>query len=111
MQIQYNMQERTLTAKLIGELDHHSAAQARRELEDIIRQQHVKNLIFDFSELTFMDSSGIGVIIGRYKLIKGMGGAVAVAGANKHIDRILALSGIKKLINVYKNTDLARKAI
>ncbi len=111
MQIGFEMQGRTLVARLKGELDHHSAATVREQLEDIIKRQNVKNLIFDFTELGFMDSSGIGVIIGRYKLIHGMGGEVAVSGANAHIDRILALSGIKKLMNVYKNTNLALKAI
>ena len=111
MQIRCEMYGRTLVAYLSGELDHHNAVKTRGTLEEIIRRQNVKNLIFDCSELSFMDSSGIGVIIGRYKLVAGMGGVVAVSGANPHVDRILTLSGIKKLVGVYKNTDLALKAI
>lgn len=111
MQIQCEMHERTLVARLVGELDHHSAARAREELEGIIRSRNVKNLVFDFKDLSFMDSSGIGVIIGRYKSIHAMGGMVAIASANPHVDRIMSLSGVKKLVNVYKNTDLALKAI
>ena len=98
---------RTLIAQLIGELDHHSAAEVRETLENAIKSKAIQNLIFDFSKLNFMDSSGIGVIIGRYKLIKALGGTVNVVCANRQMDRLMTMSGLKKLIDVYSDLDQA----
>lgn len=98
---------RTLIAQLIGELDHHSAVEVRETLENAIKSKAIQNLIFDFSKLNFMDSSGIGVIIGRYKLIKALGGTVNVVCANRQMDRLMTMSGLKKLIDVYSDLDQA----
>ena len=107
MQVILKKNGRTLIAQLIGELDHHSAAEVRETLENAIKSKAIQNLIFDFSKLNFMDSSGIGVIIGRYKLIKALGGTVNVVCANRQMDRRMTMSGLKKLIDVYSDLDQA----
>ncbi len=107
MQVILKKNGRTLIAQLIGELDHHSAAEVRETLENAIKSKAIQNLIFDFSKLNFMDSSGIGVIIGRYKLIKALGGTVNVVCANRQMDRLMTMSGLKKLIDVYSDLDQA----
>ncbi len=107
MQVILKKNGRTLIAQLIGELDHHSAGEVRETLENAIKSKAIQNLIFDFSKLNFMDSSGIGVIIGRYKLIKALGGTVNVVCANRQMDRLMTMSGLKKLIDVYSDLDQA----
>ena len=67
MQLQFEVIADTLVVKFDGELDHHVAKNIRTKIDEIIDQQGVRNLIFDLNNMKFMDSSGIGVIIGRYK--------------------------------------------
>ncbi len=101
-----------LVAKITGELDHHSAQKIRSETDTRIIRGRIKNLVFDFSELNFMDSSGIGVIIGRYKLVKSHGGDVAIICNNHSINKILSMSGIPRIMNVYEDeTYMSKKFI
>ena len=90
-----------LVAKISGELDHHSAQKVRNEADSRIVHGRAKNLVFDFSDLSFMDSSGIGVIIGRYNLVKSCGGDVAIVCHNVSVNKILKMSGIPKIIEIY----------
>jgi len=99
--------QRTLIIGLSGELDHHGAEQIRGLIERAVTEQDVKNLIFDFSNLTFMDSSGIGMIIGRYKLMKSLGGRVALVCTNPRMEQLITLSGLTKLVHVYKSVQNA----
>jgi stage II sporulation protein AA (anti-sigma F factor antagonist) len=87
-----------MTVKLTGELDHSSATRIREELDNLISDPGVKRLVFDMNELCFMDSSGIGVILGRYKTMIRRGGTVAVKAGNRQIDRIFELSGLYQII-------------
>ena len=105
MQVLISMNKNTLIAKMIGELDHHTAEKARDKLEENIINKSAKNLIFDFKDLTFMDSSGIGMIIGRFKLISALGGKVNIVCDNRQIERIITMSGLKKIINVFRSLD------
>ncbi len=88
----------TVTARLKGELDHCSAQSIRRELDMMIEDGRIKRLVLDLDELTFMDSSGIGVIIGRYRTLAQRGGTVAVKNMNAHVARIFQLSGLAQII-------------
>ena len=74
MEIIYEMTGDTLTAQLMGELDHHAAAKVRGDIDDTMDSYGAKNLIFDFRRVTFMDSAGIGVVLGRYKRLQADGG-------------------------------------
>lgn len=85
------------------ELDHYHAEQIKRGADRLIAGRNIRRVIFDFKKTTFMDSSGIGVIMGRYKNIRFMGGEVAAVHVNEQIKRILALSGICKLIDIYED--------
>lgn len=87
----------TLAAVISGELDHHTAAAARGGLDALITDD-IKNIELDMSGLTFMDSSGIGVIVGRYKKIAARGGTFRVLNANEHIDRIMRMAGLYALL-------------
>jgi len=101
--LNYEVIDNKLVIKLDGELDHHVAETIREELDEMIEKKRTKYLIFDLSNLRFMDSSGIGVIMGRYKNISKMGGKVAVIEAQEKIDKIFALSGLYRIVEKYEN--------
>ena len=105
MHINFLSQQNKLYAKIVGELDHHSAAEIKDQIDNRIIGEGISTLVFDFSNLTFMDSSGIGVIIGRYKLIKSLGGQVYIVSGNRNVDKLLMLSGIPDIINVVPDAE------
>ena len=73
-------------------------SQVRAELDELILDPGVRRLVFDLNGLEFMDSSGIGLIIGRYKLMARRGGSVAVRGPGRRVDRIFQMSGLYQLV-------------
>ncbi len=87
-----------LLVRLSGELDHYCAQSVRRDLDTLLRDSGVRFLILDFSALTFMDSSGIGVILGRYRILRDRGGQLGVMNMNPHIARIFHMSGMDRVI-------------
>lgn len=91
------------------EIDHMSAERIRREFEECYMTGKVKNVIFDMSDVEFMDSSGIGMIMGKYMKVRYIGGRVYVAGVPKHIDRILDISGVYKIVSKCDNVFQALK--
>lgn len=97
----------TLVAAIIGELDHHSADHIRQKLDAEMIKSTTRNVVLDFSKVTFMDSSGIGVIMGRYKNIQKLNGKMAVIGVNGQIKRIFEMSGLLRLMPAYDNIDEA----
>lgn len=83
---------------LKGELDHHCAQTARCEIDAFLLDKSIKVLELDLSGVTFMDSSGLGVILGRYRLMAERGGHMRVRGANASINRILKMAGVYSLV-------------
>lgn len=98
--MEYERRRDQVTARLTGELDHCSAQSIRRELDELIADPGVKRLVLDLRGLTFMDSSGIGVILGRYRVLAQRGGRVAVKNMSPHIERIFILSGMNQIIEI-----------
>ena len=92
--------QNAVTVYLEGELDHFSAQQIRRMLDQCIQENDVKKLVLDMKGMTFMDSSGIGVILGRYKMMRQKGGRLAVRNMNKQVEKVFRLSGMEQLIEV-----------
>jgi stage II sporulation protein AA (anti-sigma F factor antagonist) len=86
---------------LTGEIDHHSAAQMREKIDLGVESILPKELVLDFSGVTFMDSSGIGLIMGRYKLMQSIGGSLRVINAPAAIQKIMRLSGLDLLKVIY----------
>lgn len=84
-----------LTAALGGEIDHHTAACLRTQIDEEIARRMPQTLILDFSGVGFMDSSGIGLILSRCKRMQAIGGQLRVRGTSPQIDRVLALAGIQ----------------
>ena len=83
-----------------GELDHHSVRSIREEIDTAVTEQQPSKLALDFREVTFMDSSGIGLILGRCKVMCGIGGTTVVWSPPHHIKRVMRLSGIERLARI-----------
>ncbi len=96
--LSYEVKKSGLMVRLTGELDHSAAEGLRRELDRLIDETRAKKLLLDLSGLTFMDSSGIGLIIGRYKKMVRLGGSVAVIAANRRIDKLFDMAGLYQLV-------------
>ena len=98
--MEYQVEENCLTIFLPREVDHHNAERIRKESDRIIGEKHIRYVIFDFSDTDFMDSSGIGVIIGRYKQIYLLGGEVWATHTNQRMKQILQMSGMTKIVQI-----------
>lgn len=103
----YEISQRCLIIRLNGELDHHNAIKIKDKADKMIERNHIKHIIFDFTDASFMDSAGIGVIMGRYKKVIFIGGKIAVAKVNSSVDRIFKLSGLYKIIDKYDTVEAA----
>ena len=90
-----------LTATLEGEIDHHSSQYLRTRIDEAVEATHPKRLTMDFSQVSSMDSSGIGLVMGRFKLMKQLGGSVEVTGASGSIKRVMTLAGLDKLAPIH----------
>ena len=91
-------QRDTLIVYPQGELDHHSAQAMREEMDAAMEDRQIRTLILDLRDLTFMDSSGIGVIIGRYRLLSRRGGSVYVRNMSPQGEKLFTLSGLHRII-------------
>lgn len=100
-------EKQVLIAVPDGEIDHHSAERIRTAIDKEIARTNAVNVIFDMRGVTFMDSSGIGVILGRYRTVYALGGTVVVFGACESVRRVLDMSGIDKIIKITTNLDNA----
>lgn len=107
MRLNFNKIEDKLVVDLVGELDHHSAEEVRVKIDDRIDRDNIRKVILNFDGVSFMDSSGIGVVIGRYKKMKNRDGNLCIAKINKNISKVFEISGIKKLIKIFDNLDEA----
>lgn len=94
MNIDFRLKKDCLSAVLMGELDENSSISIRSLLDDAIDKYEPKTLILDFSKLTFMDSTGIGILLGRYKKFKNKNITIFIKNPSKRVDLILKTAGI-----------------
>ncbi|MDD6887001.1 MAG: anti-sigma factor antagonist [Candidatus Aphodomorpha sp.] len=87
-----------IIVRLSGELDHHSAADVRGALDAVLRDVTVREMQLDMTDVTFMDSAGLGVVLGRYRTLAARGGRLIVSGVRTPIDRIFRMSGLYALV-------------
>ncbi|MBE6807831.1 MAG: STAS domain-containing protein [Ruminococcaceae bacterium] len=97
MQLELSREAGVLTAHLIGELDHHAAAPIRQQIDTAVLSSRCHRLVLDFRRLTFMDSSGIGLIMGRYRLMSGQNGTLRVENATPQVEKMMKLAGLSRL--------------
>ena len=98
MEINYSKKDKLLKVEITEEIDHHIVEKIRRKVDDEITRYMPRKTIFDFSRVSFMDSAGIGMIIGRYKMMKLIGGSLEIINISQTVRRILEMSGINKII-------------
>ena len=105
MEMEYEVKGPYLILGAGKELDHHQAERIRRRLDKIGRERESRNIIFDFSETTFMDSSGVGMLISRYRDLSMIGGTVCAAGLCPAVEKLFYVSGLHKIIRVYSEVE------
>ncbi len=88
----------TLIAKLTGEIDHHTARWLRMDIDTAIQDRSPEKLLLDFSGVSFMDSSGVGLVMGRYRNMSERGGKVALVNMPEYIEKVMSLAGMDRLL-------------
>jgi len=92
--------DKLLIFEITEEIDHHTTEKIRRKMDNEIKRYMPKKVIFDFNQVTFMDSAGIGMIIGRYKIARMFGGVTELMNVNQTIKKIFEMSGVLKIIPI-----------
>ncbi|WYP28157.1 anti-sigma F factor antagonist [Alkalihalobacillus sp. FSL W8-0930] len=113
MSLLINMErkDRVLLVRLEGELDHHSAAKLRADIEEQIETGKVTHLVLNLEFLSFMDSSGLGVILGRFKQIRANGGEMVVCAISPAVRRLFEMSGLFKIVRLEANEQFALETL
>ena len=102
MDVNYEKKDKLLLINFTEEIDHHTTEKIRRRADYEIERYVPRKVIFDFNKVSFMDSAGIGLIIGRYKFTNMLGGKLEVANLTQSVKKIFEMSGLLKLIPVTK---------
>ena len=105
MDCTYIPAQKILTLKLSDEIDESKTDKLRRKIDNEITRFLPRKVIFDFSNVAFMDSAGIGMLLGRYKVIKMLGGQLELMNVNKQVEKVFEISGILKIIPLIKNNE------
>lgn len=100
-----------LVVEVIGELDHHTASTLKTEIEGELKKGVVRNIVLNLSGLNFMDSSGLGVLLGRYKELSKWQGKMLVYGLQPVVDKMFRLSGLNRLIPVHRDLESCLRAL
>ena len=97
MLVKITVSGEVVTAFLDGEIDHHTASVIRNEIDAAVEKNMPTLLVLDFRDVSFMDSSGIGLVMGRYKLLKPMGASLHVTNTSPQIGKVMKLAGLDRL--------------
>ncbi len=103
----YEAKGQTLIIHLPGELDHHNCRNLKYETDLLMAENYINRIVFDFSETRFMDSSGIGILLNRYKQMRAGGGSAGFYGAGPQVMRVLKIAGIPALLSRYDSKEAA----
>ena len=107
MEIYFRENEKAMIVEICGEIDNHCADEARENIDKEFERSRCKYIIFDFGKVDFMDSSGIGMIIGRYKIAERKGGKVIACNIKNEVRKIFDISGLFRIIECYEDMDEA----
>ena len=100
MEIISNVKDGNLYVKLSGDIDHHTAKAVRDSVDNLIRKHNPAELELDLSAVEFMDSSGLGLVLGRYKKQTDMGAKMKIVNPTKRVMQILQLAGVEKIVRI-----------
>lgn len=103
MNTKYEDKDKLLIFEITEEIDHHTTEKIRRKMDNEIQRYMPKRTIFDFNNVTFMDSAGIGMLIGRYKIARMLGGTLELTNVKPSIKKIFEMCGILKIIPITEN--------
>ena len=106
METKFYKEDKLLVLKITEEIDEHSTQEIRRKADYEMERYMPKRVIFDFDSVTFMDSAGIGLLIGRYKFANMIGAKLEISNLTQSVRKIFEMSGILKLIPVAQNQTL-----
>ena len=102
--------EQRVTAFLEGEIDHHTASTLRMEIDDAIQTYKPKVLKLDYADVTFMDSSGVGLVMGRVRTMSPFGGKIIVSYLSPQTYRVMQLAGLEKIAKISKREDVSNES-
>ncbi len=100
-----NVYKNTLIVYLSGDIDQHKVSSMRDKIDRSMCFHNTKNLIFDFTDVEFMDSSGIGMVLSRYKSLDGTSGQLRLTGVSNNTMKLFDMVGLRKIIKIYNNVD------
>ena len=106
MNCKYFQEDKLLLLQITEEIDHHFAEEIRRKADYEITRYMPRKVIFDFNQVTFMDSAGIGMLIGRYKVAKMLGSTIEMINVKPSIKKVFEMSGILKIIPIKNSINL-----
>ncbi|API90460.1 anti-sigma F factor antagonist [Virgibacillus pantothenticus] len=107
----FAVKENVLVVRLAGELDHHEAEQLRMEWKKVMYEHDVKHVVLNLEAMDFMDSSGLGVVLGRYKEVLQLGGEMVVCSISPPIRRLFEMSGLFKIVRLEENEQFALETL
>ena len=100
MNVIYKKENKNLLLEITEEIDHHSSEEIRRKADFEITKYMPRKVILDFKNVSFMDSAGIGMVLGRYKMMKMIGGTLEMKNVSLPLKKIFEMSGVTKIIQV-----------
>ena len=105
MNVDYKERDKLLIFEITEEIDHHTTEKIRRKMDNEIQRYMPKRTIFDFNNVTFMDSAGIGMLIGRYKIARMFGGSLELVNVKPSIKKIFEMCGVLKIIPIIEDIE------
>lgn len=111
LRIDLTTREQVLIIRLEGELDHHTAEKLRHQIEEKMELHGIRHILLNLEDLSFMDSSGLGVILGRYKQVTQLGGKMIVCAISPSIYRLFELSGMFKILKIVDSQEQALESL
>lgn len=111
MKLMTCVRQGVLIVRIEGELDMHAAEEFREKVDNALDSSGVKNVLLTLKGVTFIDSSGLGVILGRYKKVTQLGGKLLAAHAHPQVERIFKLSGLLQVIQMYSSENQALESL
>ncbi|MCP8616765.1 anti-sigma F factor antagonist [Salirhabdus salicampi] len=111
LSVEFESKEDVLLVRLSGELDHHTSEQLKEKWQKEMQKEPIRHVIVNLETLSFMDSSGLGVMLGRYKETKQLGGEMVVCSISPSVKRLFDLSGLFKIIRLEEDENFALKSL
>ncbi|MFD2762286.1 anti-sigma F factor antagonist [Lentibacillus juripiscarius] len=107
----FDVKQDVLIVRLSGELDHHESEALRNEWKEMMYDNGIRHVILNLEDVSFMDSSGLGVVLGRYKEVLQLGGEMVVCSISAPVHRLFEMSGMYKIVSLEENEEHALSAL